>query len=102
MLTLLWGIITSAHLSLGLSPTGLHSFQVFPSALLHTWSDLAGKYSPQRWDCESAPHLGMSKSTSEVDKTLHLRIQIKPIFILSSSFVSGHHSLILQINKIAG
>lgn len=85
------GVISSAPLFLGPSIPGLHNFQVFPPALPHTWSDVAGRHSPQLWGCDSAPPLGMSLSASKVNKTLYLRIQIKQICILSSSLVSVYH-----------
>lgn len=85
------GVISSAHLSLGPSIPGLHSFHVFPPALPHTWSNVAGRHYPQLWGYDSTSHLGMSKSASKVNKTLYSRIRIKQICILSSSLVSVHH-----------
>lgn len=48
------------------SATGLHSSQV--SQL--SWSD--------GWSCDAALCLGVDKSCSRANKTLHLRIQIRP------------------------
>ena len=84
MITLFWGIISSACPSLSLSASGTFS----KSCLQPFLSDATGRHCPLGWeDCESALWLAIVSLGSRVGNIFCLRIQIRHICTLLSSQV---------------